>query len=102
MATPEQKQPTAEDMAKVQAVGTAGATAATAAESPEQAKTDAKAAMREEADRQGLKMSDEDIEQIANLFVDKTVAAFEQLGARVTGVPAQDVLECRDAQCVVA
>lgn len=78
--TPE-KQPTPEEMAKMQQVGQAGAEAAAAAPDKDQATEDAKQAMREKRDEVGLKMSDEELEKVADMFVSKTIAQFEQRGA---------------------
>jgi len=73
--------PSAEDQAKLQAVASAGASAAAQEPDPEQATVAAKEAMKDERDRQGLKMSDQELDQIADLFVSKTIAKFEERGA---------------------
>lgn len=77
----EQKQPTVEDMAKMQAVATAGGQAASTAETPEEAKRNARQAMREEADRQDLKIPDEELDRIADALGGRIVDMFEQRGA---------------------
>jgi hypothetical protein len=74
-------QPGTEDMAKIQAVADAGAQAAAQAPDPEQATQDAKQAMKDERDRQQLPMSDEELDKVADLFVGKTIAKFEERGA---------------------
>jgi hypothetical protein len=77
----EQKAPTPEEMAKLQKVSNAGAQAASEADNAEQATDDAKKAMREERDRVGLQMSDEELDKVADLFVGKTIKEFENRGA---------------------
>ena len=77
----EQPQPTPEDMQKMKAVADEGAKAAAEAPNAEQATVDAKAAMKAEAEKQQLAIPDEQIDQIADAFVGKTIAAFEQRGA---------------------
>lgn len=78
---PQQPQPTADDLQNASAVAQAGGEAAAAASSPEQARQDARTAMRDEADRRNFELSDEQLEQIATLSVDKMIAQFEQRGA---------------------
>lgn len=77
----QEAQPTAEEMQKMAVVGQAGAEAAAQAETPEDAKPAARAAMRERADAEGLKLSDEELDQVADKMVDKLAAIFEQRGA---------------------
>jgi hypothetical protein len=75
------QQPSADEMENVSAVARAGGEAAAAAPSAEQARSDARAAMREEADRRDVKLSAEDIDQIATVSVDKMIEQFEARGA---------------------
>jgi hypothetical protein len=70
----------AEQIAQAQQVADAGANAAAAA-APGEQQDAARDAMRNERDRTGLPMADEDIDRVADLLVTKTVAAFEQRGA---------------------
>lgn len=79
--SPPPAQPTPEEMANAGAVAQAGGEAAAAATSPEQARADARQAMRDEADRRNFELSDEQIEQIATISVDKMIEQFEQRGA---------------------
>jgi hypothetical protein len=83
MSEQSQRQPTPEEMEKMMAVSQKGAEAAERpAESQEQRKSNVKEAMKEERDRQDLaQMSDEDIDRIADAFVGKAIAAFEERGA---------------------
>src|ERR1700747_3063244 len=73
--------PSPEDQAKMTAVANAGAQPAAEAPNPEQATQDAKQAMKDERDRQQLPMSDAELDKIADLFVGKTIAKFEERGA---------------------
>lgn len=75
------QQPTAEDQAKATEVATAAATAATG-ESTEQGARDAAArAARETADKVDLKLTDEQIEQIAAMSASMTIRNMEERGA---------------------
>lgn len=70
----EQSEPTAEEHQQAQQVAAAGATAAAEGR-------DAGAAMKAERDRVGLKMSDEDIERVAQKLNELNIKAFEDRGA---------------------
>lgn len=74
-----QQQPTAEEAAQAQKVGMAGAQAAATAPKGEETAA-AREAMREERDRLGAPFSDQDLDKIANMFVDKMISGLEQRG----------------------
>jgi hypothetical protein len=63
------------------AVATAGAEAAAQADTPQQAETNAREAMKAKRDETGFPMSDEDIDKIAQKFVELTVGELEDRGA---------------------
>ena len=67
--TEQQTDPTPQE---IQSVGIAGAEAAAAAP-PEQAVPAARDAMRERAEEIGLPLTDAQIDQLANVFADKTI-----------------------------
>ena len=73
--------PTPEDQAKLAAVAQAGAVAAANEPDPDQASAAAKEAMKGERDRQQLPMSDAELDQIADKFVNLTIQRFEERGA---------------------
>ena len=72
--------PTSDDVQKGQSVAQAGAAAAAGAP-PGEEQQQAATAMRAEADRQNLKMSDEDIDRIASVLSPKLLDGFEERGA---------------------
>jgi hypothetical protein len=80
--TDEVQAPSAEDAAKMQQVAAAGTAAATEpGQTAAQATEKAKAAMKAERDRVQLKMSDEDIDQVAKRLSAVLTADLEARGA---------------------
>lgn len=77
----QQTQPSPEEMAKMQKVAEAGATAAaTAPEGSDQAAA-AKDAIRDKADEVGLKLSPQELDALADALSNKLLSGFEQRGA---------------------
>jgi hypothetical protein len=73
--------PTAEEIAKAQQVGAAGAQAAAETQgTPAEATEAAKGAMHERNAQLGSPFSDEDLDKMADAFVTRTIEQFEQRG----------------------